>query len=286
MTNGHGERSSDNGVQSVDRALSVLEILARKGEAGVSEIAGEIGVHKSTVSRLLGSLEDHQMVAQVYERGKYRLSLGILRLATAVPERLEVTEQGHPVCERLADTLGETVNVAVLRSHFAVNLDQARGPAAIGTHNWIGEPTPMHATSSGKVLLAHLDPELRAQLLREAGLTRFTEHTITSPERLDEQLDQARRDGYALCVQEYEIGLNAVAAPIRDYTGHTAAALSVSGPMYRFTADKLLAAVPEVVAAAAEISARMGFRERSPPVRERAAQREISVRSHSWNSPM
>ncbi|MGF6884650.1 DNA-binding IclR family transcriptional regulator [Nocardia sp. GAS34] len=264
MASGNGERSSDNGVQSVDRALTVLEILARKGEAGVSEIAAEIGVHKSTVSRLLGSLEDHQMVAQTYERGKYRLSLGILRLAAAVPERLEVTEQGHLVCERLAQKLGETVNVAVLRSHFAVNLDQARGPAAIGTHNWIGEPTPMHATSSGKILLAHLEPELRAELLRQAGLPRFTDHTITSRERLEKQLEDARRDGFAMTVEEYEIGLNAIAAPIRNYAGHTTAALSVSGPMYRFSADKMLAAVHDVVTAAAEISARMGFRESYP----------------------
>ncbi|KZM72944.1 IclR family transcriptional regulator [Nocardia terpenica] len=264
-SNGQRERSSDGGVQSVDRALSVLEILARKGEAGVSEIAGEIGVHKSTVFRLLGSLEDHQLVAQTYERGKYRLSMGILRLAAAVPERLEVTEQGHLVCERLAHKLGETVNVAVLRSHFAVNLDQARGPASIGTHNWIGQPTPAHATSSGKILLAHLEADLRAQLLREAGLPRFTEHTITSRELLQHQLDAARGNGFAMTVEEYEIGLNAIAAPIRNYAGHTAAALSVSGPVYRFTEERMLAAAPEVMAAAAEISEHMGFRDTYPP---------------------
>jgi DNA-binding IclR family transcriptional regulator len=265
MDNGSGERSSDNGVQSVDRALSVLEILARKGEAGVSEIALEVGVHKSTVSRLLGSLEDHQMVAQTYERGKYRLSLGILRLASAVPERLEVTKQSHLVCERLAQKLGETVNVAVPRSHFAVNLDQARGPAAIGTHNWIGEPTPMHTTSSGKVLLAYLDPESRSRLLNDAGLARFTDSTIVSREPLEEQLADARRNGYAMCVEEYEIGLNAIAAPIRDYAGRVVAALSVSGPIYRFSAEQMLAAAPDVVAAADDISERMGFRNTQPP---------------------
>ncbi|MBB5912197.1 DNA-binding IclR family transcriptional regulator [Nocardia transvalensis] len=262
----NGERSSDNGVQSVDRAMTVLEILARKGEAGVSEIANEIGVHRSTAFRLLGSLEDHQMVAQVYERGKYRLSLGILRLATAVPERLEITEHSHVVCERLAQKLGETVNVAVRRSHFAVNLDQARGPTSVGTYNWIGASTPMHATSSGKVLLAHLDSELRDQLLRQAGLNRFTDHTVTSRQRLEQQLADVRHDGYAMCAEEYEIGLNAIAAPIRDYAGHTAAALSVSGPMYRFTPDTMLTAVPDMVAAADEISERMGFRETHSPV--------------------
>jgi DNA-binding IclR family transcriptional regulator len=260
-----GTRASDGGVQSVDRALRVLEILARNGETGVSAIAAEIGVHKSTVFRLLESLEDHELVAQTYDRGKYRLSLGILRLAAAVPERLEVTEQGHAVCERLAAKLGETVNVAVLRSHFAINLDQARGPAAIGTHNWIGEPTPLHATSSGKILLAYLDPKRRHAVLRAAGLERFTARTIKSIKQLDEELESAKRDGYAVVAEEYEEGLNAIAAPIRDYAGQTVAALSVSGPVYRFTEERMRAAAPDVMAAAAEISERMGFRDRRTP---------------------
>ncbi|MGW5152173.1 IclR family transcriptional regulator [Rhodococcus koreensis] len=265
MTKSDGARVTDGGVQSVDRAFQVLEVLARNGEVGVSAIAAEIGVHKSTVSRLLASLEEHEMVVQTYDRGKYRLSLGILRLAASVPERLEITEQGHAVCERLAAKLGETVNVAVLRSRFAIHLDQARGPAAVGTQNWIGEPTPLHATASGKILLAHLDVQQRHEVLGAAVLERFTEHTITSVETLDEELDAARSLGYAVVVEEYEQGLNAIAAPIRDYDGRISAALSVSGPVYRFTEARMRAVVPEVITAAAEISERMGFRQAITP---------------------
>jgi DNA-binding IclR family transcriptional regulator len=261
MTRSNGVRATDGGVQSVDRAFQVLEVLARNGEVGVSAIAAEIGVHKSTVSRLLGSLEEHEMVVQTYDRGKYRLSFGLLRLAAAVPERLEITEQGHAVCERLAAKIGETVNVAVLRSRYAIHLDQVRGPAAVGTHNWIGEPTPVHATASGKMLLAHLDVQRRHEILGAAVLERFTEHTITSVEALDEELDAAKSLGYAVVVEEYETGLNAIAAPIRDYDGRIAAALSVSGPVYRFTQDRMRLVVPDVISAAAEISERMGFRQ-------------------------
>ena len=185
------------GVQSVDRAVSVLEILAQRGEAGVSEVAADIGVHKSTAFRLLGALEDRELVEQTQERGKYRLGFGILRLASAVPGRLDVTQQARPVCEQLAAQLGETVNIAVRRSHFVVNLDQARGPTAVGTHNWVGELTPLHATSSGKILLAFMAPEQRRELLATAGLTRLTPHTITSDQELDEQVEAAARDGYA-----------------------------------------------------------------------------------------
>ena len=213
-------------MQSVDRAVSVLEILAQRGEAGVSEVAADIGVHKSTAFRLLAALEDRELVEQTQERGKYRLGFGILRLASAVTGRLDVTQQARPVCEQLAAQLGETVNIAVRRSHFVVNLNQARGPSAVGTHNWVGELTPLHATSSGKILLAFMTYEERRAVLASSGLTRLTPHTITSDRELDEQVEAAARDGYAFSVEELEEGLNAIAAPVRDHTGEVIAALS------------------------------------------------------------
>jgi DNA-binding IclR family transcriptional regulator len=250
--------AASGGVQSVDRALSVLEILARRGEAGVSELAAEIGVHKSTASRLLGALEERELVDRARDRGKYRLGFGILRLAGAIPAQLDITRQARPVFEELAARLGETVNLAVRQSHFAVNLDQARGPSAVGTYNWVGQLTPLHATSSGKVLLAYLPDRQRRELLEAAELSRFTECTVTSVRELEAELAAVRTDGYAVSVEEYEAGLNAIAAPVRDHTGQTIAAMSVSGPAYRFTERGMHAAAPDVITAASEISLRMG----------------------------
>ena len=192
---------------------------------------------------------------QTQERGKYCLGFRILRLASAVAGRLDVTQQAHPVCEQLAARLGETVNVALRRSHFVVNLDQAHGPTAVGAHNWVGELTPLRATSSGKILLAFMTPDHRREVLGTAGLNRLTRHTITSPEQLDAQIDSAARDGFAC---SFEDGLNAIAAPIRDHTGQVIAALSVSGPVYRFTRQRLGEVAPDVIAAAASIIHRMG----------------------------
>ena len=251
--------SGNGGVQSVDRALWVLEILAREGEMGVTEVAAEIGVHKSTVSRLLGSLEERELVEQVHERGKYRLGFGILRLANAVSGRLDVSTQGREICEELASDVGETVNIAVLRSHYAVNVDQARGPSAIGTQNWVGALTPLHATSSGKVLLAHLSAEVRRELLGDMTLESFTESTITSVAELDRVLECVRSDGFAVSIEELERGLNAVAAPIRDHHGAVIGALSISGPVYRLTEGRTRELVPAAMAAAAAVSARMGY---------------------------
>ncbi len=142
-------------VQSVDRAVRILEILARDGEAGVTEVAGELGVHKSTASRLLSALDRRELVTQDAARGKFRLGVGIVRLAGAASARLDVLQESRAVCRMLAHEVGETVNLAILSGRDALYLDQAAGPAALSPHNWAGQRIPLHATSDGKVLLAY-----------------------------------------------------------------------------------------------------------------------------------
>jgi DNA-binding IclR family transcriptional regulator len=249
----------DGGVQSVDRAITVLEILARRGEAGVTEVASEIDVHKSTAFRLLGALEGHGLVEQAEDRGKYRLGFGLIPLAGAVSDRLDVTRQGRAVCARLASEMGETINLAVLQEHWAVNVDQARGPSTVATHNWIGRLTPLHCTSSGKILLAHVPAERRAELLAASGMEQLTPRTLTLTGTLETELARVRTAGYAVALEEYEMGLNAVAAPVHDRSGAVIAALSVSGPAYRLDEDRLTALTAPLRRGADEISRRMGW---------------------------
>ncbi|BBG03400.1 MULTISPECIES: IclR family transcriptional regulator [Pseudonocardia] len=252
---GNPVRSRESGVQSVDRAITVLELIAGLGEAGVSELAAALEVHKSTAFRLLGALEEHGLVEQIGDRGKYRLGFGLIPLAGRVAERLEVTTQGRPVCDELAARLGETVNIAIPDRGFAVNVDQARGPSMVTTYNWLGRITPMHNTSSGKVLLAAAvidDPTALPDEVRPADRA-----------ALSEELAEVAAAGYAWSMEELETGLNAVAAPVRDHSGSVVAALSVSGPSYRLSVERIELITPDVVAAGREISRRMGFWE--PP---------------------
>jgi IclR family transcriptional regulator, acetate operon repressor len=255
MVNGSGETA----VQSVDRAITVLEILARRGEAGVTEVAAELGVHKSTAFRLLAALEHRDLVEQLADRGKYRLGFGVIRLAGATSAQLDLSRESRPVCVRLAGEVGETVNVAVLADSAVVNVTQVRGSAAIISHNWVGQRTPLHATSSGKVLLAYQLEAIRHRLVGRRPLPRFTPHTIVSPVGLTAQLDEVRQQGYACTVQELEIGLNAVAAPVRGQDGTVIAAVSASGPSYRLDADSFPKVAAAVKAGAAEISVRIGY---------------------------
>jgi IclR family transcriptional regulator, acetate operon repressor len=244
-------------IQSVDRAISVLELLAEHGRASITEIAGELGVHKSTASRLVSVLENRGLVEQLGGRGKYALGFGIARLAAAGTRRLDLTTLSQPICEELAGQLGETVNVAVLHDRAAVTISQGFGPSAIAVQNGIGQRAPLHATSSGRVLLAHV-PEAGRDALLDKPLRRFTPYTVTSLAALADELDRVRRDGYATSFEQLELGLHAVAVPVFDARGEVVAAVSASGPAFRLTRRRAEEIVPDLAGAAAELTAQLG----------------------------
>ncbi|HEX6341303.1 IclR family transcriptional regulator [Umezawaea sp.] len=257
MSNSDADRGTVAQVQSVDRAISVLEMLAH-GEAGITEIAGELGVHKSTASRLVSVLESRGLVEQLGERGKYAIGFGIVRLAGAATGRMDLTKLGQPTCQTLADEFGETVNIAVADQGVAINITQARGSAAISAQNWIGQRTPLHATSSGKVLLAFMPPEERNRLLG-LPLDRYTPRTVVEPEELAGELDRIAVDGFAACYEELELGLHAVAVPIRGQRGEVIAAMSASGPSYRLSRQRVRQIVAPMADCASELSAQLGY---------------------------
>ena len=251
-------------VQSVDRAVAILEILARDGEAGVTEVARELGVHKSTASRLLAALDRRDLVAQDTARGKFRLGVGIVRLAGAASARLDVVQEGRPVCRALAQEVGETVNLAILSGRDALYLDQVAGPAALSPHNWAGRRIPLHATSDGKVLLAYL-PEAELADCLAPPLARFTDRTITDAASFPGLLATVRHQGYATAVEELEAGLTAIAAPVRNAEGTVIASVSASGPSFRIPADRIPVLAGVVRRAAAEVSRRLGWAPKAAP---------------------
>jgi DNA-binding IclR family transcriptional regulator len=250
-------------VQSVDRALTILELLAADGRLGVSEIAVLLDVHKSTASRLLATLEAHGLAEQLPDRGRYQLGVGVLRLAGATRSRMDVVQESRPVTAELAARVGETVNVVILSGRETLYLDQVSGTSALQIHNWVGKRNPMHATANGRVLLAHVSDAERDTILAGAttsdgGLTRLTPSTLASREAVLADLAQIRRQGYAVARDELEVGLTAVAAPVHGSSGDVVASLSVSGPTFRIE-DRLGPLVHEVVVAAGAVSRRMGW---------------------------
>ncbi len=251
-------------MQSVDRAVAILEILARDGEAGVTEVARELAVHKSTASRLLAALDRRELVSQDTARGKFRLGVGLVRLAAAASQKLDVVQECRPVCRALAQELGETVNLAILSGRDALYLDQVAGPAALSPHNWAGQRIPLHGTSDGKVLLAYL-PEAELEECLTPPLARFTSRTVTDVATFPALLAEVRRRGFATAVEELEAGLTAVAAPVRNAEGKVIASISASGPSFRIPAERIEEIAGPVRRAAAAASRRLGW---SDPARK------------------
>jgi DNA-binding IclR family transcriptional regulator len=250
-------------VQSVDRALLVMEILAALGQAGVTEIAAELGVHKSTVSRVIAVLESRGYVEQLSDRGKYRLGFSITRLARSSRGHLDLVKHSQGACDSLAADVGETANLAILDDDRIVNIVEAMGSAEIALRTWVGQSCPAHATSSGKVLLAGLAAgEVRTRI--GTRLESFTANTVVKITDLEAQLAAVRESGWASVQEELEVGLNAVAAPVYDSNAEVVAALSVSGPSYRLGAEHFEEVAKQAIAVAEGISRRLGWIDRLP----------------------
>jgi IclR family acetate operon transcriptional repressor len=258
------EQARGGNLQSVNRALRALELIAEAGELGVSELGRRLDVHKATASRLVATLAERGMVERDPVTEKYRLGFGLIRLAGAAMASMDLVRTARPVLEDLADRTRETVNLGVLSGDAVVYIDQVTGTRSIVAVSWVGRRTPLHATSNGKMLLASVDERERDRLLA-SPLDRTTPATITDPGKLRAQLGEIRARGYATTMEELEEGLNAVAAPIRRADGEVVAALSVSGPAFRMRPVDLPRVGRLTMEAATAISRRLGYVERRRP---------------------
>jgi DNA-binding IclR family transcriptional regulator len=254
-----GAEARDNSIQSVRRAAALLREFGGGGiELGVSELGRRLDLHKSTVSRLLATLESEGLLERAPGSEKYRLGREIRRLALHMQPGGDVRTVTRPFLEELAEATRETTNLAVLEGGEAHNVDQVSGPHLVRIGNWVGRRTPLHCVANGKALLAFQPPE-EIDRLTAGPLARYTPATVTDPALLRTELEQVRAQGYAEALGEIEDGLNAVAAPIFGAGGGALAAISVSGPAYRLTAERVAEFAALTVAAALKASERMGW---------------------------
>jgi len=247
-----------NAVRSVDRAAALLLALGEsQGDAGVTELARRLGLHKSTASRLLSTLQKRGLVEQDEETGKYRLGLVVIRLAEHAERTLDLRRIALPELERLARLTHETTGLGILDGDSMLPVAQVDGPNLVAMVDWTGRSTPLHCVASGKVLLSSLAEREVLRVVRH-GLVSYTERTIGGLEPLLEELARIRRRGYATAIGEYEAGLNAVAAPVHDARGNVIAAVGIWGPSFRLTPRRIPELSAQARAAAAAISARLG----------------------------
>ncbi len=246
MTVVHAADMSSTRIQSVDRAIDLLQAIAEQSRT-VPQLAKACGLNRATAWRLLKTLRARGLVVVDEQNGSYSIGPAVLGLSQ--PGSGDVIAAARAHLERLCRESGETASLAMPRPEGLTYLDEVVPPVVLAA-SWLGRAVALHATSTGKVYLAHL-PRERVESFIAAGLEKFTATTITDPTSLREELFRTREQGYGICQGELEASLSGVSAAVLDRAGKPLAVLSIWGPTGRVTADRF-SALGAMVAEAAE----------------------------------
>jgi DNA-binding IclR family transcriptional regulator len=219
----------------------------------MTQIAEQIGINKSTVHRLLATLEGKRFVERDLVTGVYRLGIRSLQMAYLTLEHNDLRQLADPFLHYLCQQYRENVNLTVLDGSDVIYIDVIESPQRVKLAAAIGQRLPAFCTASGKAILACM-PQEKVQRILEIGMPRYTQHTLLTPEAFFEDMGHVRERGYATSEQEFEDGINAVAAPIFFGSNQPVGSISVAGPSYRFTHERMIEIGAMVVATAQEIA--------------------------------
>jgi len=268
-------------VQVLDRAVAVLRSLADADtELTPVEIARAVGLHKSTVHRLLVVLEHHRLIQKGH--GAYRLGTGLLELGEKASARLTLSERVGPYLRDLSAETGEGAHVTVLSGTEMLAIAHVEGRWNLQSLTRTGLRTQIHCTAAGKAVLAFLPTEVCDSLIARLPFTRLTRRTIVTPAAFKGELLRVRTAGYAMDDEEFEDGLRCVGAPIFDHRGQAVASISVAAPVFRLGRDRLALVVRLVIDAAQRLSAEIGYQ--GPAVPPQPAVRTASARPRTRRS--
>ena len=248
-------------VQSVDRALSILEVLSDYSEGlGVTEISDKIGLHKSTVHRLLGTLIYKGYVVQDAESNKYKITLKLFELGNKKVENMDILAASKPYTRELMEKVNEVVHFVIREGNNIVYIDKVEADNTIRMASTIGRRSPLYCTSVGKAILAQLSDEEVERIWNSSKIEKLTEFTITSLEEMKKELEKVRQRGYAIDNEENEPGVRCAGAPVFNRFGKVEGAISISGPTFRVTEDVVDKFASDVVKYASLISKELGYR--------------------------
>lgn len=247
-------------VQVLQRAIRLLTTFDYDHpEMGVTELSRKLSLHKATVHRILTTLESEGFVQQNPANGKYRLGFRLIELGMLALEQVSLRREALAFMQKLLDECQETVDLAVFDDGEMVYLEVLESPQPVKIAAKPGRRLPVHCTASGKAYLAYAsEDEVEAALARE--MKPYTPNTICDPEALREDLRVTRERGYSTSWEEFEVGINAVAAPVMDNDGQVKAVIAIAGPAYRFPPDRMAELGQAVRRTAQELSYHLGAR--------------------------
>ncbi|NEU31892.1 IclR family transcriptional regulator [bacterium LRH843] len=247
-------------VKSVDRALRIINIISKKKEGlGVTELASHLEINKSSTFKLLSTLVSHGYIQQDMETKKYRLGYKYLELSSILLESIDLRSQAAVYLKELEEATNEVIHLVVYDQGEIVYIEKLEGNETLRTHSKIGRRAPVHCTSVGKVILAHLSEIEVLAILTKYGLPKHTDNTIVDKEQFLDELRKVKTEGFAVEKEENEVGISCIAAPIFDHRGEVTAAVSISGPTIRMTDDCLMELKQVIIEAGKKISERLGY---------------------------
>ncbi|TGE31519.1 IclR family transcriptional regulator [Desulfosporosinus sp. Sb-LF] len=251
---------AEKNVQTLERSLDVLEVLAQAEEPlGVTEIGNRICLHKSTVHRILQTLCYRGYVEKDRENERYQLGIKIVELGIRFFNDLEIRKVAAPVLNDLAKLLNEVVHLVLPDDGEIVYIDKAESSHVVSMHSKVGRRAPMHCTAVGKALLSTLPEEEVRHILETKGMTRYTPHTIVDPDALLMELGTIKESKISVETEENEIGIICLGTPVFDYSGRAIGAISVSGPASRIEEKGIERIGQEMKKSGEEISGKLGF---------------------------
>ncbi len=257
VSSGAAAAAGSTGTTAIDRGADLLvRVLESAEPMAVTELASAAGLPKSTASRLLSALERRGLVEQDGERGRLRPGPAILRVAERGMLERNLVEMARPALSALSELSGETINLGVPGAGGVEHLLQADGRHFLGAGQWVGRTVDFHCSANGKVFLAF------GRALAPAGasaLTAYAPATITDPAVLRLEIERVRQDGFATAIDELEVGLAALAVPVRGASGEVVAALSITGPTVRMTPSRLRELCRALVEESDRLGARLGY---------------------------
>jgi DNA-binding IclR family transcriptional regulator len=238
-------------IRAVERALDVLMCFTNQTpELTMTQISDLIGLNKSTVHRLLATLEGKRFVERDAVTGVYKPGIRLLQMAFLTMEHNDLRRLAAPFLHNLCNQFRENVNLSILDGADVVYVDAIESSQRVKLAAAPGQRLPAFCTASGKAILAFL-PEENIKHILESGMPGYTQNTLTSPELFWENIRQVRELGFAISIQEFEDGINAIAAPICN---EPIASISIAGPAYRLTRERMLELGPDLVATAKNIA--------------------------------
>lgn len=250
-----------NPIQSAERIFQILEYIVANGPCGVVEIGNALDLHKSTVHRMLLSLTSLGYVTQDERTGKYEMTFKMVRLSSQILSKMDIFSIAHPRLEWLANVCRETVHLVQRVGNDVVYIDKVEPiglDSSIRMASHIGLLRPMYCSGVGKAILAELPLEEVRAIWEQSKPEKKTEYTITSLDRLEEELALIRKNGYAMDNEENEIGVRCIAAAVLDFQNKAKYAFSISAPVNRMTDERVAELAEHVLNMKKELSLRLG----------------------------